>query len=370
MRPRVRKPLGPVQDRLTGPSTRDEPLTSATMLRRSDHSRIAIAGVLAAAVLWLPGTAAAAHLVGGREQTAVLHAFARAHGSRPEVATSVRASTAARSWVVVRWVSPATGSEVRPPAPTLHNRFFHVSGPRVTAGVPPTAARRDLLAPFSVAVLYTGGGSEAVRYQQSTRSICNGNGTYVDTEQETVTPMSWTVRYVVNLDRLQAAVSAGRSTAVLPTVTFDRRGSQLSAAEQSSRSSVDQGCFGPTRTIRCTSSFSLRVTGAAAQFGLGPAGLQIGIPMATAQHGDCVADDYTLGPSLWDGGAATVAVSALSLTGGRLPVNPYAPVSVGWPFSAAGAQQGYLTSPCQGITVECTDTLRWKGTVRLQSLSR
>ncbi|GAC1577380.1 MAG: hypothetical protein NVS3B18_11110 [Candidatus Dormibacteria bacterium] len=315
----------------------------------------------------IPTGATAAQLVGGREQTAVLKAFARSPGARNEVATSVRASTAARSWVVVRWVSPATGFKLRPPAPTLHSSFFQV-GHRVTAGSPPAAARRDLQAPFSVAVLYTGHGSEAVRYQQSTPSICVGNGIYVDTEQEMVTPMSWTVRYVVNLDRLQAAVASGRTAAVLPTIAFDRSRSQLSAAEQSSRTSVDQGCFGPTRTIRCARSYFLQVPGAASQVGLGPAGLQIGSPMATRQRGDCTADGYPLGPSLWDGGAATVSVGALSLTGGRLPAHPYAPVTVAWPFSAAGAQQGYLASPCQGIPAECTDTMHWTGSVRLQAL--
>lgn len=339
------------------------------MLRRADRARlVAIVGMIVAGATLLPGTATAARLVGGREQTAVLRAFTRSRGARREVATSVRASTAARSWVVVRWVHPATGSEVHAPSPTLHSTFFQVSGGRVSAGSPPAAARRDLQAPFSVGVLYSGSGSETVSYQQSTRSICIGSGSYVDTERETVTPMRWTVRYVVDLDRLQAAVTAGRSTAVLPTVTFDRGGSQLSAAEQSSRTTVDQGCFGPTRTIRCASSYFLRVPGAPAQVDLGPAGLQIGIPMATVHRGDCVADDYTLGPSLWDGGAATVSVGALSLTGGRLPPNPYAPVAVTWPLSAAGVQQGYLTSPCQGITAECTDTMRWTGSVRLQAL--
>ncbi len=339
------------------------------MLRRADRARlVAIVGMIAAGAALLPSAATAARLVGGREQAAVLRAFARSHGARPELATSVRASTRARAWVVVRWVTPATGTERRPPPPTLHSGFFHVNGGRVTAAAPPAAARRDLQAHFSVAVLYTGSGSETVRYQQSTSSICTGNGSYVDTEQATVTPMSWTVRYVVDLDRLQAAISGARSTTVLPTVSFDRGGSQLSAAERTSSSTVDQGCFGPTRTIRCATSYALRVPGAPAQVGLGPAGLQIGIPMGARGRGDCVADDYTLGPSLWDGGATTVAVSTLSLTGGRLPANPYAPIAVGWPLSSAGAQQGYLASPCQGITAECTDTMRWTGTVRIQAL--
>ncbi len=131
--------------------------------------------------------------------------------------------------------------------------------------------------------------------------------------------MSWTVRYVVDLDRLQAAVSAGRSTAVLPTVRFDR--GALSAVGRGAELAHHRG----PGLLRSDADDSLHqqllppVSGAAAQVGLGPAGLQIGIPMATRHRGDCAADDYTLGPSLWDGGAATVAVSALSLTGGRLP---------------------------------------------------
>lgn len=336
------------------------------MLRRADRARpVAIAGVIVALAALCPGAAVAAHLVGGREQTAVLRAFAQVHGTKPETATSVRAASASPAWVVVRWVTPATGTERRAPTPTLHSTYFHVTGSRIVAGAPPAAARRDLDAHFSVAVLYTGSGSETVHYQQSTRSICVGNGSFVDAEQATVTPMSWTVRYLVDLDRLQAAVSDGRSTALLPTVSFDRGGSQLSAAERLSRSSVDQGCFGPTTTIRCSTSYVLRAPGAAAQLGLDPAGVQVGIPMAAGQTGDCSSDDYIIGPSLWDVGAATAGISRLSLTGGRLPPNPYAPQSVSWPLSSAGAQQGYLTSPCQGITAECSDVMRWSGTVRL-----
>lgn len=339
------------------------------MLRRAVRARpVAIVGAIALLAALIPGAASAARLVGGHEQVTILRAFAHTRDGKPAVATSVRAATAMPSWVVVRWVTPTTGAETRPPAPTLHSSFFHVGGGHVTVGTPPVAARRDLQAPLSVGVLYSGSGSETINYSQTTRSICTGNGSYVDSESDIVTPMAWTVRYIVDLDHLQAAVRAGGSSAVLPTVSFERAGSALSATEHVSRSSVDQGCFGSTRTIRCTTSYYLRVPGAPAQLGLGPAGLQIAIPEATGKRGDCVPDDYPLGPSLWAGGGATAGVGALSLTGGRLPANPYAPISVRYPLGSAGAQQGYLTSPCQGITASCTDTMRWSGTVRLTAL--
>ena len=89
---------------------------------------------------------------------------------------------------------------------------------------------------------------------------------------------------------------------------------------------------------------------------------------ATRSGGDCYPQDYPLGPSLWDSGASTALVGALSLTGGRLPPNPYAPITVRWPMSSAGAQQSSLASPCEGITAVCTDAMAWQGTVRLLAL--
>lgn len=325
---------------------------------------------LALGAVLLPGAAGAARLVGGREQAAILHAFTRSRDRRPGQATSVRRSTVSPAWTVVRWVVPARGTERRPPAPVLHSTYFHVTGRRVTPGSPPGPARRDLAAPMSVAVLYHGSGGETIAYSQASRSVCTGNGNYVNSESVSVAPMSWTVRYTVNLDRLQAAVSDGRSVAVLPTVAFARGGSALSATELTTRSSVDQGCFGPTRTFRCTTRFFLRVPGAAAQLGLSPSGLQIGIPMTPVRSGgDCFPQDYPLGPSLWDSGAGTALVGALSLTGGRLPADPYAPIPVRWPLSSAGVVQSALASPCQGITAICADTMSWSGTVRLLALS-
>ena len=328
-----------------------------------------VAVALALAAVLLPGAAVAARLVGGREQATILHAFARARGSKAEQVSSVRRSTVAPGWAVVRWVVPARGTERHPPSAVLHSSYFHLTGRGAAAASPPPAVRRDLAAPMSVAVLYAGTGAETIAYSQASRSGCTGNGNYVDSESVLVKPMSWTVRYTVDLDRLQAAVSDGRSVAILPSVSFDRGGSALSASEVTTRSSVDQGCFGPTRTIRCATRFSLHAPGAAGQLGLGPSGLQIAIPMTAAHSGsDCYPQDYPLGPSLWDSGAGTALVSALSLTGGRLPPNPYAPVSVRWPLSSAGIAQSALASPCQGITALCTDTMAWSGTVRLLAL--
>ena len=172
-----------------------------------------IALALALTAILLPGAAGAARLVGGREQAAILSAFAHARAGKPEQATSVRVSTVSPAWAVVRWVVPARGTERRPPRPVLHSNYFHVTGRGVSAGTPPARARRDLAAPMSVAVLYTGTGTETIAYSQASRSVCTGNGNYVDSESVSVKPMSWTVRYTVGLDRLQAAVSDGRSVA-------------------------------------------------------------------------------------------------------------------------------------------------------------
>jgi hypothetical protein len=90
--------------------------------------------------------------------------------------------------------------------------------------------------------------------------------------------------------------------------------------------------------------------------------------MAPHQQGTCSPDIFTLGPSLWDGGGATALVSQLRLLGGRLPANPYAPVHVSWPKSAAALAQGFGVSPCQGDTAVCSENFQWQGTVALQAI--
>lgn len=311
------------------------------------------------------GAASAAKLVGGREQAAAIRAFAAQRGHRRDVVVSVRASTVSGTWLVTRWLKPATGTLAGSP-PSLHSAYFHVVGRAIRPGSPPAKARGDLQAPFRVAIVYSGSGGETVNYQQANRTVCIGNGQYLDQQQETVSPMAWTVRYVVNLDQLQAAVGGAPRTVVVPTVSFERGASQLTASETLTRTTVDTGCFQQPTKIRCTTSNYLDVRGAGSDVSFVPGlGAEIGLPLGSVGHGDCTPDDYTLGPSLWDSGAATAVVPKLALAGGRLPPNPYAPLPVSWPFSAAGILQGFLVSPCSGITSACTDTLHWKGTVRV-----
>ncbi|MGH2868033.1 MAG: hypothetical protein ACRDNK_10760 [Solirubrobacteraceae bacterium] len=336
------------------------------MLRRPDRFRLGVIGViLVALATFTAGAAQAAKLVGGREQSAVLRAFKAQRSHRRAVVVSVRASTVARPWLVAKWVKPST-SGIAGSVPSLHSAYFHLVGGAARPGSPPGNARRDLQARFRVAIAYSGTGTETVNYPQTDKTVCIGNGQYLDQQQETVDPMAWTVRYVIDLDHLQAAVGQAPGTAVVPTVSFDRRGSQLTAAETLSRTTIDTGCSQRPTTIRCTTSDFLDVRGAGSDVSFVPGrGTQIGIPLGFGRHGDCAPDDYTLGPSLWDSGAATAGVSKLDLAGGRLPPNPYAPLRVSWPFSAAGVLSGFLVSPCQGLATACSDAMRWSGTVRL-----
>jgi hypothetical protein len=98
-------------------------------------------------------------------------------------------------------------------------------------------------------------------------------------------------------------------------------------------------------------------------------GLQAGVPTAIRQRGACNPDNFTLGPSLWDSGAAAAIAGPLKLLGGTLPSRPYAPVKVSWPAGSAQEAQGFADSPCQGDSAVCTDTFAWRGTVSLQPVS-
>lgn len=325
--------------------------------------------MLVALAAFPAASADAARLVGGHEQAAVLRAFAAPSGHRRDVVVSVRASTVSRSWLVARWVKPSTGGRAGS-VPSLHSAYFHIVGGTARPGFPPGPARGDLQARFRVAIVYSGTGSETVNYPQTDKTICTGNGQYSDQQQETVAPMAWTVRYLIDLDHLRAAVGSAPAAVVVPTVSFDRHGSQLTASETLSRTTVDTGCNQRPTTIRCTTTNFLDVHGAASDLSFAPGlGAQIGIPLGFARHGDCAADDYTLGQSLWDSGAATAGVPKLDLAGGRLAPNPYAPLSVSWPFSAAGVLSGFVVSPCSGIATACSDAMRWRGTVRLLPVS-
>ncbi len=341
----------------------------------SGRSRLAWIAIVMVAFLALPGYAPAAKLIGGAEQAAVKQAFSSLRAHRHELIASIRASTVSPSWVVVKSVAPQRDrTSSAQTAIKLVSTYFHLVGGRPRAGRPSGAALADLSAPFQVAIVYKGSGSETVHYLQLYRSACAGAGGYVNQQSETVSPMSWSVRYVVDLDSLQAAVQSPQGATLLPSVAFAPAGSQLSAIETLTRSAVDQGCFGNPTNFSCITAYHLSGAGADGDLSFDPGlGTEIGIPMTGRNTGQCSPDDYTIGPSLWDGGASTALVGRLGLLGllgEALPRNPYAPVRVSWPANSALGEQGFLVSPCQGMTASCTDQLNWHGSVQLEAVGR
>lgn len=326
-----------------------------------------------AVALWVPsGTALGARLVGGHEQRLVARAFSALHTQRQIV--SITASTVSPAWVAVKSVtaeaSGASSSSFG--SLKLRSTYFHVVGGQARPGSPPHGARADLAAPFRVALVYRGAGTEAVSYAQSYTSVCAGAGGFTDQQQETVSPMSWSVRYVIDLNNVTEAVQSPEGATILPTVAFDAAASRLEAVERLTRTYVDVGCFNAPKTYTCNTIFHLSQTGAESDLGFEPGlGTEIGIPMAGRSTGQCSPDDYTVGPSLWDAGATTAAVGQLGqlgLSGTQLPGNPYAPIHVSWPLNSAAEQDGFLVSPCQGIPASCSDLLSWQGTVQLQAV--
>jgi hypothetical protein len=315
-------------------------------------------------LLAVPAGAAAARLVGGKRQSAIRRAFFRQPGSKERAIVSVRSSSISPVWTVVRWVLPAKAGEngLSQSAPRLHSSFFRAVRP----GHPPARVAHELVARFRVAILYTGSGSEHVDYAQTYRTVCSGGGGFVEQEQDTVSPMSWRVRYTVDLDHLLSAVRGRQGVVLVPSVSFDPGTSKLSATERRSRTYVDEGCFNRPTSYTCVTAFHL--TGGGNGLGFEPgAGTEIGLPMRATGKGKCAAQDYTLGASLWASGAATALVRSLGLLGSRLPANPYAPQRVAWPGNSASAKDGSAISPCQGIAAGCTDKLTWRGSVSLQS---
>jgi hypothetical protein len=219
-------------------------------------------------------------------------------------------------------------------------------------------------------VIYTGSGHETINDAQSYRSACAGAGGFVDQETDTVAPMSWRVRYVVDLDDLAAAVSSAQGAIIEPTVSLDRGGSELSASERITRSSVDHGCNRRPTNYDCSVAFSLPGGPLDGILSLEPGGgLEIGVPIQASDRGQCDPDNFTLGPSLWDSGATTALVPQFGLVDGTLPANPYAPIRVAWPTSSEFAGDGFLAGPCQGIAAVCSDSMHWNGTVVLAPVS-
>jgi hypothetical protein len=334
------------------------------------RSRLPVAGLLAFAVLLAPAAAHAAELVGGREQAALAKAFFARRSHKGQAIVSTRISTVAHAWAVVKSVRPeAAGRHTAAGrTPRLQSTYFHLTRGRVKLGTPPAPARADLARDFRVAVLYTGSGSETITYHQLYRSVCPGSGGFTDDEAAAIKPMSWRVRYVIDLDALQSAVRGSAGTVLVPAMSFDRSRSQVSAHEVLTRTAIDRGCNGQPTTFECDTTYapgsptdgllSFPPTG----------GLEVGVPTTPNPSGDCDPSDYTLGPSLWDNGATTAVSARSGLVGAALPANPYAPVPVSWPANSVALHSGFPASPCQGDGTACRDTFRWAGHVTLQTV--
>jgi hypothetical protein len=331
---------------------------------------VAIVAGLCAVALAAPSAGLAARLVGGHTQQAIARAFSAQRSHRGQTIVSIRTSSANPSWAVVRSVTPQAAGQTRSGAtPPLRSTYYHLAGGRVRPGPPPRAARTDLARDFRVEVVYSGSGGESISYKQKYTSVCAGAGAFVDDETDIVNPMSWTVRYVVDLDDLLSALHGSDGTTLVPDVSFDAAGSHITASEIVSRSVQDFGCNGTATTFNCATTFVAGGPdpGGALSFP-GGAGLQAGVPMAARQRGACNPDNFTLGPSLWDSGAAAALAPRLKLLGGTLPARPYAPVTVSWPADSAQQAEGFAASPCQGDTAACTDAFQWRGTVSLQAV--
>ena len=329
---------------------------------------VALVVGLCTVALALPSAGLAARLVGGRTQQAIARAFSAQRSHRGQTIVSIRTSSVNSSWAVVRSVTPQSSGQTRSGAtPALRSTYYHLVGGRVHPAPPPRAVKTDLARQFSVEVVYAGSGGESINYKQTYDSVCAGSGGFIDAETDTVSPMTWTVRYVVNLDDLLSAVRGAQGTTLVPAVSFDAVGSHVTATETVSHSAQDFGCNGRATTFNCTTTFAAGGPdpGGLLSFPAG-SGLEAGVPLAARQRGACNPDDFTLGPSLWDSGGATAIAGPLALVGGTLPVRPYAPVKVSWPASSAPAAQGFAASPCQGDAAACTDAFQWQGTVSLQ----
>lgn len=339
--------------------------------------RLPAAARVAAIVLGLcapaaaaPAAATAAWLAGGSTQRAIARAFSAQRSHRRDAIVSIRTSSVSSAWAVVRSVTPQTGHQRSGRALVLQSTYYHVVGGRAHPAPPPRRVRADLARDFRVAVVYAGTGGESINYTQGYRSVCAGYGGFTDSETDAVGPMSWRVRYIVDVDHLLSAVRSAGATTLVPEVTFDRRASHVTAAENVSRTVQDLGCNGKPTTFNCRMAFAAGGPDPGGQLAFPQgSGLEVGVPMAARPRGACSPENFTLGPSLWDGGGTTALVGRLGLLGGSLPAHPYAPIRVRWPVDSAQEVQGFVTSPCQGeAAAVCSEAFAWQGTVSLQSV--
>jgi hypothetical protein len=326
--------------------------------------------VIALAALPASG-AQGARLIGGTQQKKVDKAFFARRAHKGQLIVSTRRSTVAPAWFVVKSVRPERGGRTTPKGrtPRLQSSYYHLVKRRLKIAKPPPPARADLSAPFRVAVVYSGSGSETITYHQLYRSVCPGAGGFSDGQRVTVKPMRWTVRYVVDLDALRSAVRGPAQTTLVTASSLQTTGSSVTATEILTRTAIDKGCNGQPTTFDCNASYALGPPSQGLLSFAASGGIEVGVPMSSNPSGDCDPSDFPLGSSLWDSGGTTAVVATLGLVGGSLPAKPYAPVAVSWPASSLALLTGTPASPCQGDTAACRDTFAWSGHVSLQNVS-
>ncbi|MGH2871948.1 MAG: hypothetical protein ACRDL5_05750 [Solirubrobacteraceae bacterium] len=330
----------------------------------------AIATAVLAAAALVPSAAGAATLVGGREQSAVARAFRANPAHRDRAIVAILASTLDPTWTAVRSVVPdPSGSVKQGAAPVVQSAYYQRVGTTEQPGLPPAPVRAELSRQFRVAVVFAGSGNESTTYDSSDASACQGVGDFTDRETDVVAPMSWSVRWVVDLDGLLAAVGSASDATLVPSISVDAGASTVDAVESVQRTFQDTGCGSPPTTLTCTRHFRLGGPDPAGALSLASGrGIEVAVPTASAASGACDPSGYALGPSLWDSGAAATVVPRLGLVGGSLPADPYAPVQVSWPRSSAASTLGFATGPCQDEP-SCTDRFRWSATVRIEPVT-
>ncbi len=265
-------------------------------------------------------------------------------------------------------MTPQASGQTRSGAtPTLRSTYYHLVGGRAHPAPPPRAVKTDLARDFRVEVVYAGSGRESINYQQRYDSVCAGYGGFIDTETDTVSPM--TLDRALRGGSRRSALGGARPEGHDARARGQLRRRRLACDRHRGRQPLGPGLRVQRHatTFTCTTTFVAGGPDPGGQLSF-PAGsgVEAGVPMAARQRGACNPDDFTLGPSLWDSGGATAIAGPLALLGGTLPARPYAPVKVSWPASSAQQAQGFAASPCQGDAAVCTDAFQWQGTVSLQ----
>ena len=344
-----------------------QPLTSASMSRRrpvpdppgrrGDRRRGGVCGMLIGAAPARRGQAGRRGTPGGDREGVRRRAAPRRAGDRlhPQLDGLARLVGGAIG-------APRGGGRATAGSRTvkLAERLLQAGPRRRARGTPTSGGPADLSQDFKVAVLYSGSGAETVAYSQSTAACASAEGGYVDQQQDTVSPMSWSVRYVVDLDSLVAAVRDAEGDDAGPG--GDLRGRRLGGErhredEPHLPSTTAAAARRPPQRAR--SHFSAGGPGAdgALSFDSG-AGLEVGVPMRGRAAGSAVprttrsvrrCGTAAPRPRWWTSSTCWAAASH---------ANPYGRVRVAGRQARRWPSHGLIASPCQGDSAGCSDSMR------------